>query len=43
MDHYRGPQTELTVALHRGIYLAITTDRYRGTQTDLTIALHGGL
>jgi hypothetical protein len=33
----------LTVALHRGLYLAIITDRFRGPQTALSIALPGGL
>jgi hypothetical protein len=33
----------LTVALHRGLYLAIIMDRYGGPQSTLTIALHRGL
>jgi hypothetical protein len=43
MGRYVGPITALNIALHAGLYLAITTDRYGGPQTALTIALHGGL
>jgi hypothetical protein len=43
MDHYDGPQTALTIPLHRGLYLPIITFRYEGPQTALTIALQGGL
>jgi hypothetical protein len=38
-----GPHTALTIALHRGLYLAIIMDRYEGPQTTLTIAMHRGL
>jgi hypothetical protein len=30
MDRYGGPQTDLTIALHDGLYLAIIMDRYGG-------------
>jgi hypothetical protein len=43
MDHYEGPQTALTIALHGGLYLDIIIVRYEGTQTALTTALHRGL
>jgi hypothetical protein len=43
MDRYEGLKTALTIALHGGLYLAITMDRYVGPQSALTIALHGGL
>jgi hypothetical protein len=37
------PQTALTIALHRGFYIAIIMEHYEGHQTAHTIALHGGL
>jgi hypothetical protein len=43
MDRYEGPHTSLTIALHRGLYLAIIMDRYERPLTALNIALHGGL
>jgi hypothetical protein len=43
MDREKGPQTALTIALHRGLYLAILMDRDKGTRTAITIALHRGL
>jgi hypothetical protein len=43
MDRCEGPLTILTIALYRGLYLAIIIDRYEGPQTALTIALHRGL
>jgi hypothetical protein len=39
MDLYDGPQSALTIALHRGVDLAIIMDRYEGPQSALTIAL----
>jgi hypothetical protein len=39
MDRYEGPQTDLDIKLHRGLYLAIKMDSYGGTHTALTIAL----
>jgi hypothetical protein len=30
---YEGPQTALTIALHRFLYLAIIMDLYKGPQT----------
>jgi hypothetical protein len=43
MDRFEGPQTALIIALHRGLYLAITMVRYGGPLTALTIALQRGL
>jgi hypothetical protein len=43
MDRYGGPLTALTIALHRGLRLAIIMVRYEGSDTALTIALHKGL
>jgi hypothetical protein len=43
MDRYEGPQTALTIGLHRGLFLAILMDRYERPRTTLTIALHRGL
>jgi hypothetical protein len=43
MDLYEGPLIALTIALHRGLYLAIIMYRYEGPLTPLTIALHKGL
>jgi ABC-type molybdate transport system permease subunit len=43
MDRYEGRLNALTVALHRGIYLAIIMDRYEGPLNALTVALHRGL
>jgi hypothetical protein len=43
MDRYYGPQTKITIALHKGLYLDIIVDRYEGPHTALTIALHRGL
>jgi hypothetical protein len=37
------PKTALSIALLRGIYLAIIMDRYEAPQTTLTIALLRGL
>jgi hypothetical protein len=30
MARYEGPHTYLTIALHAGLYLAITMDRHEG-------------
>jgi hypothetical protein len=43
MDRYEGSHTALTIALERGLYLAIIMDRYEGPHTALTIGLHRGL
>jgi hypothetical protein len=47
LSHYNGPlyrpHTALTIALHRGLYIAIIMDRYRGPHTSFTLALHRGL
>jgi hypothetical protein len=43
MDWYEGPHTALTIALHRGLYLAIIIYRYEGPHTALNIALLRGL
>jgi hypothetical protein len=43
MDRYGGPHSALTIALHRGIYLAIIMDRNGVPQSALTIALQRGL
>jgi hypothetical protein len=43
MDRYGGPQSALSIALHRFLYLAIIIDPYGGPQSALTIALHRGL
>jgi hypothetical protein len=43
MDRYGGVETDLTIALHGGLYLAIIMDSYRGPETSLTIDLTGGL
>jgi hypothetical protein len=42
MNRHEGPQTVVTMALHRGLYLAIIMDRYEGPHTTLTIFLHKG-
>jgi hypothetical protein len=38
-----GTHTALTIALNRGVYLAIIMEGYRGPPTALSIALHRGL
>jgi hypothetical protein len=38
MDRYEGPLISLTIALHRGLYLASIKDRYEGPLAALTIA-----
>jgi hypothetical protein len=38
MHRYKGPLTALTIALHRGLLLAIIMDRYKGSITALTLA-----
>jgi hypothetical protein len=43
MGRYGGLQSALTIALHRGLYLAIIMDRYGVPESALTIALHRGL
>jgi hypothetical protein len=43
MDRHEGPQTALTIALYRVLYLTIIMERYQGPQTSLIIALHRGL
>jgi hypothetical protein len=40
MDRFKGPQTLITIALPRGLYLAIIMDRYGVSDTALTMALH---
>jgi hypothetical protein len=35
----KDPKIPLTIALHRGFYLAIIIDRHEGTQTPLNMAL----
>jgi hypothetical protein len=35
IDRYEGPHISLTIALHRGFYLAITMDRYEGPTLPL--------
>jgi hypothetical protein len=35
MDLYEEPQLALSIALHRGLYLAIIMDRYGGPQISL--------
>jgi hypothetical protein len=40
MDRHEGPLTALTIALHRGLYLAIIMDRHEGPLNALTRALH---
>jgi hypothetical protein len=35
MDRYEEPESALTIALHRGLYLAIIMDRYGGTHRAL--------
>jgi hypothetical protein len=39
MDRHEGTHTDLTIALLRGLYLAITMDRHEGPHSALTIAL----
>jgi hypothetical protein len=43
MDWEKGHQTALTIALHRGLFLAIILDREKGEQTALNIELYSGL
>jgi hypothetical protein len=43
MNGHEGSHTALTIALHRGIYLAIIMVRPDSPHAALTIALHGGL
>jgi hypothetical protein len=43
MDRHQGSQSALTVALHRGLYLAIIVHLYEGPQTARNIAWHRGL
>jgi hypothetical protein len=43
MDQYGGPLTSVTIALLRGLYLAIIMDRYDGPLTALTIEMLRGL
>jgi hypothetical protein len=43
MYRYERPLTSLTIALHRGLTLAIIMVRYLGSLTALTIALYRGL
>jgi hypothetical protein len=38
MYRYGGPQTDLSIAMHGGLYIAIIMDRYRGPQTAPIIA-----
>jgi hypothetical protein len=42
MDRYYGTNTDLTIALHRRLYLNIIMERYEGTHTTLTIAFSRG-
>jgi hypothetical protein len=43
MSRHEWPHTALTIALHRGLFVAIIFDRYEGLHTTLTIAFHGVL
>jgi hypothetical protein len=47
LSHYNEPlrrsQSTLTIALHRGVHLAIIIDRYGGPQSVLTITFHRDL
>jgi hypothetical protein len=43
MVPYGEPVSGLTIAVNRGLYLAIIMDRYEGPRNALTIALHRGL
>jgi hypothetical protein len=43
MDRYEGTLSTLTIAFHRGLYLAIIMDRYEEHHTSLNIALNRGL
>jgi isoprenylcysteine carboxyl methyltransferase (ICMT) family protein YpbQ len=40
MDRYGEPHTALTIALHRGLYVAILMDHYEKKHSALTIFLH---
>jgi hypothetical protein len=40
MDRQEGPLTALTIALNKGLYLAIIMDRHEGPLTALTKALN---
>jgi hypothetical protein len=40
MDRYEGPQSDLTIALLRGLYFAIIMDRYEGPKSALSVPLH---
>jgi hypothetical protein len=37
MDRYEGPQSALTIALLRGLYLAIILELYEGPQSTHTM------
>jgi hypothetical protein len=39
IDRHEGPQTPVTIALLRFLYLPTKRDRLKGAQTTLTIAL----
>jgi hypothetical protein len=43
MFRYEGPKTAFTIALHRGLYLAIIKNRYEWSHTSLTICLYRDL
>jgi hypothetical protein len=43
MDRFEMPHIALTIALHRGLYLAIIMNQYEGHHTNITLAVHGGL
>jgi hypothetical protein len=43
MDPYENPHSALTIALLRGLYLAIIMDPYDGPHNALSIALRRGL
>jgi hypothetical protein len=43
MVHYGGPHSVFTIAMHRGLYLAIIMDRYVGAHSALNIFFHRGL
>jgi hypothetical protein len=43
MYRHEGPHSALTIAMHKGLYLAIIMDRHEEPHTVLTIALHKGM
>jgi hypothetical protein len=43
MDRPEGPESALTIALHRALYLVIIMDRYEGPHSTLNLAFHRGI